>query len=267
MAMTSTWMGRWFPWLGSGGAAGVGETATFDFLKEGKVNWKNALLAGLLGGLLGFGGGVITDHGHKLKALIPQLENRVVVAADGPVGRFIYNHFDDAADGYRRSQGNGETSTTTRDGAKVTSAYGYASKVSDRTTVTGEYPDSDWEKERSKILRAELKAAEVEPPPYPNAAHHIVPWNDPRADQAQKILKEYGIETESAVNGVFLPYEKGSKYIGDEALHSGNHGKNYVMEVNNRLVEAKEEGGTREDIVDELNQIRKELLDGTLSLN
>ncbi|MDR6227636.1 deaminase [Desmospora profundinema] len=107
MAMTSTWMGRWFPWLGSGGAAGVGETATFDFLRDGKVNWTNVLIAGALGGLLGFGGGMITDHGHKLKALIPQLENRVVVAADGPVGRFIYNHFDDAADGYHKDAGSG----------------------------------------------------------------------------------------------------------------------------------------------------------------
>ncbi|WP_309868034.1 AHH domain-containing protein, partial [Desmospora profundinema] len=67
-------------------------------------------------------------------------------------------------------------------------------------------------------------------PPYPNAAHHIVPWDDPRAVPAQRILREYGIETESAVNGVFLPY-KGSKYVGDEALHRGNHGESYVRKV------------------------------------
>jgi hypothetical protein len=87
-----------------------------------------------------------------------------------------------------------------------------------------------------------------------------------RAAPAQKILREYGIETESAVNGAFLPYQT-NKYVGDESLHIGNHGVSYIREVNRRLRDVKRRGGTREDLIDELNQIRKELLNGTLTLN
>ncbi|MDR6224014.1 hypothetical protein JOE21_000002 [Desmospora profundinema] len=66
---------------------------------------------------------------------------------------------------------------------------------------------------------------------------------------------------------MFLPYEKGSKYVGDEALHRGNHAESYMKEINRRLIEVKRDDGTREDIVNELHQIRKELLDGSLQLN
>lgn len=44
----------------------------------------------------------------------------------------------------------------------------------------------------SRILREELKDAGIEPPPYSNAAHHLTPWNDSRAEKAQKLLKEFG---------------------------------------------------------------------------
>ncbi|MFD1407762.1 hypothetical protein ACFQ49_06260, partial [Kroppenstedtia eburnea] len=89
LAVTSSWMGRWFPRFGSGAAAGAGDTATFDALKEGKVNWKKALFAGALAGLMGIGGGWITDHGHKLKSLLPQAFEVRVVEADGPLGKFV----------------------------------------------------------------------------------------------------------------------------------------------------------------------------------
>jgi hypothetical protein len=64
-----------------------------------------------------------------------------------------------------------------------------------------------------------------------------------------------------------LPYEKGSKYAGDEVLHSGNHGKDYIDIVIERLRDVKDAGGKRTDIVNQLNQIRKELLNGNLHLN
>ncbi len=76
----------------------------------------------------------------------------------------------------------------------------YADKVLDRVDVKNEYPDSYT---ASKILREELKDAGIEPPPYFNAAHHLTPWNDSRAEKAQKLLKEFGIDYDSAANGVF----------------------------------------------------------------
>ncbi|WP_240520938.1 AHH domain-containing protein [Bacillus cereus] len=55
----------------------------------------------------------------------------------------------------------------------------------------------------SKILREELKDAGIEQPPYSNAAHHLTPWNDSRAEKAQRLLKEFRIDHDSAANGVF----------------------------------------------------------------
>ncbi|PGQ92757.1 cytoplasmic protein, partial [Bacillus cereus] len=55
------------------------------------------------------------------------------------------------------------------------------------------------------MLREELKDAGIDPPPYHNAAHHIVPWNDGRAVEIQKLMKEFEIDPNSAANGVFLP--------------------------------------------------------------
>ena len=58
----------------------------------------------------------------------------------------------------------------------------YADKVLDRVTVEKEYPNSYT---ASQVLREELKDAGIDPPPYHNAAHHIVPWNDGRAVEIQ----------------------------------------------------------------------------------
>lgn len=80
----------------------------------------------------------------------------------------------------------------------------YADKVFDRVEMKNEYPDSY---SASQKLRAELKDAGVETPPYPNATHHIAPWKDKRAKQVQELLEEFEIHHDSAANGVFLPYK------------------------------------------------------------
>ena len=139
----------------------------------------------------------------------------------------------------------------------------YADKVLDRVEVRNEYPDSYT---ASQKLRAELKDAGVETPPYPNAAHHIVPWKDSRAEQAQALLKEFGIDHDAAANGAFLPY-KLNDYVTTEAMHIGNHSAEYIEEVYNVLRMVKKQGGTQEDVVDALHDIRERLLDGGLQLN
>lgn len=139
----------------------------------------------------------------------------------------------------------------------------YADKVLDRVEVKNDYPDSYT---ASKVLREELKAAGIEPPPYSNAAHHIGPWNDKRAAQVQELLEEFGIHPDSAANGVFLPY-KVNDYVTTEALHIGNHSPEYIREVYRVLGEVKRFGGNRADAVAALQNIRERLLDGSLKLN
>lgn len=139
----------------------------------------------------------------------------------------------------------------------------YAEKVLDRVNVKNDYPDSYT---ASQKLRAELKEAGIEPPPYPNAAHHIVPWNDGRAAQVQELLEEFGIHHDSAANGVFLPY-KVNDYVTTEALHIGNHSPEYIREVYRVLSEVKRFGGNQADAVAALQNIRERLLDGSLKLN
>lgn len=80
-------------------------------------------------------------------------------------------------------------------------------------------------------------------PPYSNAAHHIVPWNDSRAVEAQELLKEIEIHHDSASNGVFLLY-KVNEYVTTEVLHIGSHSKEYIREVTGRLNSVIEMGGT-----------------------
>ncbi|MDQ4483813.1 WXG100 family type VII secretion target [Bacillus cereus] len=139
----------------------------------------------------------------------------------------------------------------------------YADKVLDRVEVKNEYPDSYT---ASKILREELKDAGIEPPPYSNAAHHLTPWNDSRAENAQKLLREFGIDHDSAANGVFLPY-KVNEYVTTEVLHIGKHSSEYILEVERVLSLVKKRGGTQEDAVEALHDIRERLLDGELKLN
>ncbi|MDH4420348.1 AHH domain-containing protein [Bacillus cereus] len=139
----------------------------------------------------------------------------------------------------------------------------YADKVLDRVDVKNDYPDSYT---ASQKLRAELKEAGIEPPPYPNAAHHIVPWNDGRAVEVQELLKEIGIHHDAAVNGVFLPY-KVNDYVTTEVLHIGSHSKEYIREVTERLNSVVEMGGTQADVAEVLHKIRQDLLEGKIRLN
>ncbi|MCM1158570.1 MAG: AHH domain-containing protein [Bacteroidales bacterium] len=77
----------------------------------------------------------------------------------------------------------------------LTDAQTYAELVASKTKVYGIYSDS---LSASDILRQELYSAGVAGPPYQNAAHHIVPWNDTRAKTAREILERFDIELDSA---------------------------------------------------------------------
>ncbi|MBA4494010.1 AHH domain-containing protein [Paenactinomyces guangxiensis] len=278
-----------------GSVEGAGTSIVDDLLRGREINWKNALISGFGGALLvGMGSFIapkIDPFVDKVTTAVKEY-TRPVVAKVSPVVQKL-DDFDikkcfsyQKPPGYSASiflpsfdlkdciysadggGGGGSSKTNSSDGAKVTSAQGYSTLVSNRTKVVGDYEEGT---QASVILRKELKLAGVEPPPYPNAAHHIIPWNDSRAREAQQLLREFGIDHDSAVNGVFLPYvdsnHANGKYVGNESLHQGNHSRKYIAYVTSRLREVKEAGGTTADAVRVLNDIRSKLLDGSLPLN
>ncbi|WP_228503512.1 hypothetical protein [Laceyella tengchongensis] len=66
--MAHPWLGKWLPFIGSGGAAGVADSVSFDYMRDGKVDWKKAGLAGLLSVVIGFAGLGIVQYGGKFIA-------------------------------------------------------------------------------------------------------------------------------------------------------------------------------------------------------
>lgn len=101
--------------------------------------------------------------------------------------------------------------------------------------------------------------------PGSTAAHHMVPWDDARAARARDILDEYGVDVDSASNGVFLPFTTrnadgdlvlSNPDLGDAANHRVIHTDAYMDEITQRLEGAQ----SREDVIDILNDAREELL-------
>ncbi|MGX9708464.1 ParB/Srx family N-terminal domain-containing protein [Laceyella tengchongensis] len=64
--MAPPWLGKWLPFVGSGGVAGVADSASFDYMRDGKVDWKKAGLAGILSVAIGFAGLGVAQYGGKL---------------------------------------------------------------------------------------------------------------------------------------------------------------------------------------------------------
>ena len=108
----------------------------------------------------------------------------------------------------------------------------------------------------SRVLRKNMKKAGIEEPNYPNAAHHIIAGGDKRAKKLRDMLKEYGIDINSADNGVFLPTEKN---VSEAAYHRKLHTDKYYKNVE----KAFEDVASKEDIIYILHEIREQLLNGT----
>jgi hypothetical protein len=133
--------------------------------------------------------------------------------------------------------------------------------------------DIDGNKSSSVILRKSLIDAGIKTPPYSNSAHHIVASNAPEAAESLKILDIYGIDHNSAANGVFLP-RKNNAYVSTESMHSGGHLNKYYTYVYNQLKitldYAKkynfDSERTKKALCDTLQIIREELLKGELKI-
>ncbi len=111
-------------------------------------------------------------------------------------------------------------------------------------------------KPSSKKLRDNMIASGQKEPSYNNAAHHIVAGSSPKAAESRAILDKYGININSADNGVFLPTDKD---VTGVAYHPSLHTDEYYRKVNTLL----ENASSKEDVIDILNMIKEGLLDGT----
>ena len=109
----------------------------------------------------------------------------------------------------------------------------------------------------SKQLRRRMKKAGIEPPSYPNAAHHIVAGDAPDAINARNHMEKYGVSINSHHNGVFLRTTE----EGEGVLHKGPHTGKYYAEVNKRILQAN----SKEQVLEILDDIREGLIDGTFS--
>jgi RHS repeat-associated protein len=114
-------------------------------------------------------------------------------------------------------------------------------------------------KQNSEILRENMNKAGTKSPTWSNAAHHIVPATDKRAELARQILQKFGIAINDAENGVFL--RTGAE--GKGALHVGKHSSEYI----DKVTEALKKATNRQEALDELNQVRYDLEEGNMKLN
>ena len=119
-----------------------------------------------------------------------------------------------------------------------------------------------------------MKRAGIEPPPYPNAVHHIVAVGSEKARASVATLQAYGIDLDSPANGVFLPYRK-NEFVTTEAMHCGGHLDSYHINVQVRIASrvniGRKLGYTDSQIQKllcaELQKIRSDLLTGKLKIH
>lgn len=92
--------------------------------------------------------------------------------------------------------------------------------------------------------------------PLNSAAHHLVAFADQRAGQARAILEKAGIDINDAVNGVFLPANTRVSNMFGGTAHTTIHTNAYYKAITARLQKT-------ENVREELNLIRKEIINGT----
>jgi hypothetical protein len=113
----------------------------------------------------------------------------------------------------------------------------------------------DGELSPSAVLRGNMKMRGVRPPPFPNAAHHIVAAEAEAAAPARAHLESLKIDINDPANGAFLRYSD----KGTGARHFDIHTKRYYNEVNQRVLAAT----TAEEARVALSDIATQLMNGT----
>ena len=120
----------------------------------------------------------------------------------------------------------------------------------------------------------QLQNAGVKKPDYNCATHHLV--SDATMPKATKALNKYGIEINSATNGVYLPTSKAdTSKVTTEVVHSKPNGKEYKELLEKSIPDIAENMENTNASYDEiqaaleneLNNTRIKLLTGELKIN
>ena len=148
-----------------------------------------------------------------------------------------------------------------------------------RSRITNNPNSANKVKTSSQILDKELQKAGVKKPLYNCAAHHIV---SDKMDEIVDFFNKYDIDINSASNGVYLP-TKGAKTseVGKAAIHIGANSEAYRKEIIKRIKDTvgkaeesyknlnqfQKDKKIKKAILDEMDNIKKDLLEGNLKIN
>jgi hypothetical protein len=110
----------------------------------------------------------------------------------------------------------------------------------------------------SRALADAMEAATGEPRPPDSDAHHIVAWDDPRAEIAREIIRGAGIDpTHDPRNGVYLPARAGRDAAQTFERHPTIHHDGYYQELTLRLIEAKYNGTVEQTLAQIQHEISR----------
>ncbi len=107
--------------------------------------------------------------------------------------------------------------------------------------------------------------------PAKTDAHHIVSWSHPEAVGARAILAQFGIDIDSADNGVYLPTS--SKYVPHPKIpnaysHKKIHTQKYYLNLTALLTQTlRLPNVAKEDIMSILKEVGEDLVNGTFPIN
>jgi hypothetical protein len=122
----------------------------------------------------------------------------------------------------------------------------------------------------TKLRKALIKSKGLPDKVYAYEAHHIVAKNSTRAKRAKEILFALGIDIDDTDNGVFLPKDDVAKNKGNlkqAYIHGNLHTKPYYANVNFQIIEAFENGATKDDVKSLLRDIADDLRRGVYPIH
>jgi hypothetical protein len=156
-----------------------------------------------------------------------------------------------------------EQLTDLRRSAEVAEEFGEAqqwgSPLEDTQGVSGTTrPRTAMTDRPSELLAENMKKARMGELPPGHDAHHIVAWNDPRAEVARDILAEASIGINDAQNGIYLPKTSENTIVEAFERHQTIHTDKYYEELTQRLSKAAK---TR-NVSNELARIGAEIANG-----
>lgn len=117
----------------------------------------------------------------------------------------------------------------------------------------------------TKLRKALLKTKGLPDLANKYDAHHIVAKGSIRAKRAAEILFALGIDIDDPDNGVFLPKDEAARKKGalkNAYIHGKIHTKPYCANINFQVIEAFENGATKDEMKSLLRDIADELKQG-----